>query len=347
MERPRGSAEDPSADSPQQPKSRSGSECLGLSRCAACYNQKANSMSRRGGDGESSSSAEDSGPEVDNESEAESSSSSSCSEPVAAETPEKPETEKHSPVCGDAAEPESGGEDGDKEDSDEEDGDGQKERGHTSEREQDPNRTKGMIRRAPLVKSFSLPPSFTPRLIPLSLLPRPPTIVSTLHLQVLPEKRKDDTVFTIRQHLSEREDEKTEEGYGGRGGGRLGSMNNLLLPQPFQWEQMGLPWQQRSQPPLQQHQYQQQQQHQLMSYQYQEQQPQHFPPPFAQGQGLPPPPSHTLPVLHTPTLYTPLQAPNAPQTHLHALTPEPCWYCYRMQLPYTYWSHYSSGQLPR
>ncbi|GLD69656.1 lateral signaling target protein 2 homolog [Lates japonicus] len=121
----RGLTEDHSEDGPKQPKSRSGHEFLGLSRCAACYNQKAN-MFRRGDDGDTSSSAEDSGPEVDSESEAESSSSSSSSGHIEAETPEGPETESHSPVCGDVAEPEPRGEDGDREE----------EMGETSERQQ-------------------------------------------------------------------------------------------------------------------------------------------------------------------------------------------------------------------
>ncbi|XP_039995340.1 PH domain-containing protein DDB_G0275795-like [Xiphias gladius] len=294
-------------------ESRSGPEFLGLSRCAACYNQKASAMPRRGGDWESSSSGEDSCPEVDSESEAESSSDSSCSGHVAAETPER-----RSPVCGDAAEPESRGEDGD----------GQGETGEASERLQDKNGTQGAIRRAPLVRSFSPPPSLTPHLTPLSLLPCPAKVVSTLHLQVLPEEHTNDAFFAIRRHLSEREDEKTEESCA-RGG--AGHTNNLLLPQPFQWQQMGLPWQQVSQPTLQEDQYyyqqqqQQQQQHWQMSYQYQQQPPQHFPPLTAQGQ-----------VLHPPTLHTPLWAPNAPPAHLHALTPQPCWYCYHMHLPSTY-----------
>ncbi|XP_022603904.1 uncharacterized protein LOC111223886 [Seriola dumerili] len=174
-----------SEGSPKQPKSRSGPEFLGLSRCAGCYNQKASSMPRWGGDGESSSSAEDSGPEVDCESESESTSSSSCSGPVEAETPE---TERSSPVCGG------------------EDGAGREETGETSsQRQQDENKKRRMIQRAPLVKSFSLPSSFTPNLTPLSFLPRPPGVVSTLHLEVLPEKHSDNTFVTIRRHLSERE----------------------------------------------------------------------------------------------------------------------------------------------
>lgn len=271
-------------------QSRSGPEFLGLSRCAACYNQKAGSMCRRGGDGESSSSAEDSGPEVDSESEAESSSSSSCSGEASSEILENP-----SPVSGDAAEPESG--------------DGQEETGVT--------------RRAPLVKSFSLPNSFSPHLSPLSLLPRPHTVVSTLRLQVLSQKHDAaDALCIVKQHLPEREEQKT----GGSNGGGRGGINNLLPPQT------GLPWQQPTS-----------QQHQLSH-----QQPPHFPPLSAQGQRSPPS-LRTLPMFHPPTLYThPLQAPNAPQTHLHALTPQPCWYCYGLHFPPSpYWSHYSNGQFPR
>ncbi|XP_023249262.1 uncharacterized protein LOC111644583 [Seriola lalandi dorsalis] len=195
-----------SEDSPKQPKSRSGPEFLGLSRCAGCYNQKASSMPRRGGDGESSSSAEDSGPEVDCESESESSSSSSCSGPVVAETPE---TERSSPECGG------------------EDGAGREETGETtSQRQQDDNKKRRMIQSAPLVQSFSLPSSLPPNLTPLSFLPRPPGVVSTLHLEVLPENHSDNTFVTIRRHLSEREDENT--GGGGRRpphGGALGKVS--------------------------------------------------------------------------------------------------------------------------
>ncbi|XP_026211643.1 uncharacterized protein LOC113159254 [Anabas testudineus] len=315
------SAKQQYARSPKLLRDRSGNEFLGLSRCAACYNHNANSKRWHGANGESSSSAEDSESEVDCESEAESSSSSSYSGHVVAvpAAPEKAETDRISPVCENASE------------CVREDGDEQK--GNASQSQEDKIRANGMTRRAPLVKSFSLPSSFTPHLTPFSLLPRPPRIVSTLHLQVLPEEHDNDTFFTIRQNLLGREHENTAPSQEGEG-----RTYNLLPPQPFQWQQMGLPWQQMSQLALQQNQYQQQQQ---MSYQYQYQQqlPQHFPPLSAQVQMLPPPP---LPVLHPPAM---LQPQHVPQSHLHAVTSQPC--CYPMQFPFTYWSHYSSGELPR
>ncbi|XP_041803889.1 uncharacterized protein LOC121614161 [Chelmon rostratus] len=244
------------ADSTNQPKSRPGPEFLGPYRCAACYNHKASSVSWRGGSGESSSSAEDSGPEVDTESEAESSSSSSSSG--------KGETEKVSPVSGDAAAPESGGKDGVR----------PEEAGGTSDSQEDECRTQGVL------------------------------------------SQKHD-FHIIKKHLSETEEEKTEES---TGGGREG-VNNLLPPQ------MGLPWQ-PSQPTLQQHQLPHQHQQQLHQLSYQHQQQAHLCPPLsAQGQRLPPPP-HTLPVFYPPTLHT-------PQRHLHALGPQPCWYCNSMDFPYS------------
>ncbi|XP_051236494.1 uncharacterized protein LOC127352269 [Dicentrarchus labrax] len=352
------STEDQCADTPYQPKFSSGPAFLNLSRCSACYRRTNQWVDH----GESSSSAEDSGPEEDLESEAESSSSSSCSPKALSEILEEPESEKSFPGAGDAAEPESG----------ERDGDGPEEKGETLESEEDKSRTKGMTRRAPLVKSFSLPATLTPHLIPLSLLPRPHRVVSTLNLEVL-SQNDDEAFYIIKQHLSEGEEKKKE--INTRGG------NNLMPPQ------IGLPWQHRSLPTLQQHQlsyqyqqqphqqsYQYQQQpHQLLhqhqhqqqphqqsyqyqqqphqqsyqyqqqphqqSYQYQQQphqlqQPQRFPPLSAQDQRLPPP-LHTLPVLHPSAHHAPLQVPISPQTHLHALTPQTCWYCYSMNFPYS------------
>ncbi|XP_049927534.1 uncharacterized protein LOC126406962 [Epinephelus moara] len=302
-----GSAEDQKEDSPKQPKSRPGPEFLSLTRCAACYNEKASSMLRWGDEGESSTSAEDSGPEVDWESSSSSSSSSSegCSEPALSETLGNP-----SPVSGDAAEAERGGKDGD---------------GEVTESQEDKN--KKMTQRARLVKSSSLPQSPVPHLTPLSLLPRPHTVVSTLQLQVLSQKHdddgNDDTFLIVKQQLSGREEE--EEKTGESKGGRQEGINSVRPPQPFQWQQTGLPWQQWSQPTLQQHQ---------LSYQ---QQPQHFPPLSAQCQRLPPP-SHTLPVPHLPMLHPPRQALNAPHRNLHAPTPQPCWCCHSMHLPHVYHS---------
>ncbi|XP_078129867.1 uncharacterized protein LOC144532803 isoform X2 [Sander vitreus] len=295
-----------------QNKKRSGPQVGGLSRCAACYKQKASSMHRWGGGGESSSSAEDSGPEVESSSSS-SSSSSSYSEKASSETP--------SPVPADGADADSGAKDGD----------GRDEASHS--------RTK-RPRRSPFVKSFSLPTSLTPHLTPLSLLPRPQTVVSTLYLQVLSED-DGDGFYIIKQQLPGREEEeKTGESHREREG-----INSGQPPQVFQSQQTGLSWQQRSHPTLQQHQLSYQQQH-----------PQHFSSLSAQAQRLPPP-RNTLPVPHPPTLHTPLQIPDATQTHLHAPqthvcapqthlhapqthvqgpTPQPCWYCYSMHFPYMY-----------
>ncbi|XP_027128569.1 bZIP transcription factor 18-like [Larimichthys crocea] len=272
-------AEDQNTDGPGQTTSKSGPVFLGLSRCDNCYKHKA--ISWKGVDGESSSS-EGSGAEVESEEE-ESSSSSSCSEKDSSEILEESETEKPSLESGDSEE--------------------------TSEVQEDKSSTKAATQRAPLVKSFSLPASFTPRLTPLSLLPRPQTIVSTLNLQV--EKHDLDAFHIVKQQLTE-EEERTE---GGRGG-----INN-----------------QRSKPTLQERQlsYQYQQQPHQHFYQHQQQQqPQHFSPLSAQGQMLPPP-LHTLPVLHHPTL-------NAAQRYPH---PQPCMYCSSMQLPHS--PHCSNGQLHR
>nr|XP_019942429.1 PREDICTED: probable serine/threonine-protein kinase samkC [Paralichthys olivaceus]XP_019942439.1 PREDICTED: probable serine/threonine-protein kinase samkC [Paralichthys olivaceus]XP_019942448.1 PREDICTED: probable serine/threonine-protein kinase samkC [Paralichthys olivaceus] len=288
MSESRGSTDDPSADRTTL-QSRPGPEHLSLSRCAACYNIKSSSVTWRGDHGESSSSAEDSGPEVDDESETDSSSSSSSRN-------ETPEPER----SGDAAEDESrggggGGEDGD-------------ETGETSNRREEKNK----------------PSSLTPHLIPLSFLPRPPQVVSTLHLQVFPQNRGDDeTFFSIRQRRPEGEEEETQERYRGRGGGGGrggGSINRLMPQQPPQCQQMMLPWQRRSQPTVQQHHHQQQRP-----------KPRQL---SAQGQRSPPP-SHTRP----PTLCTPLWAPNPPHTHLHALTPQPCWRCRHAHPPNTHCSH--------
>ncbi|XP_067466768.1 uncharacterized protein [Thunnus thynnus] len=323
-----GSTESQPVESPKQ-KSTSGPEFLSLARCAGCYNHQKNSKFRWGDDSESSTSDED--LEADLESEPESSCSSSSSDQVLDEIPEKPATEEPSAVSGDAAEPQSGGLDGD----------GQV--GETSESQEDKKRTKRVIQRAPLVKSRSLPDSFTHHLTPMSLLPRPPRVVSVLNLQVLQQKPDSDTFYKLCRHLPEREEGKTEESKGG--------IKNPLPPQPFQQWQQGLPGQRRSETTSQQHQYQPQQlphlhqqpPHQL-SHQYQlQQQPQLFSPLLAQGQRLPPPPPPSLPVFPPPTLHSFLQAP----THLHALAPQTCWYCYRTHFPHTCLSNHGSRQLPR
>ncbi|CAK6976754.1 protein phosphatase 1 regulatory subunit 1C [Scomber scombrus] len=295
---PGGYTENQSAESPKQQKSKSGPEVINLSRCAGCYNHKKIARLHHGG--ESSSSAEDSGPDADSESEAESSFSSSSSEQA--------DVEEVSAVPEDAAEPEpeSGGQEVDA---------GQAE--ETSESQEDRKRKREFVQRNPFVKSFSLPSSFTHRLTPLCQLPRPPRIVSILNLQVEQQEHNSDTFFPLRQRPSpQRKEDKTE------GGSAAGGINNNPLPPlPFQ---QGLPWQRGSHPTSQQHQYQQQQ----LSHQYRPQQRlQLFPPLPAQGQRLPPvlPPPHSLPVLPPQMLHNPPQAPNVPRTHRHALAPETCW----------------------
>ncbi|XP_047459905.1 WW domain-binding protein 11-like [Mugil cephalus] len=299
------STENQDAHSPKTSKPRSSPDVPSLSRCAACYN----SVPRWGGNGESSSSAEDSGPEIDCESEPESSSSSSSSGgsgDALADTPEQPEAERQTPECG---QPKSGGQDGDE----------------TQETVLSQDEGKRKIRRAPLVKSSSLPASFTPHSTPLSVLPFRPRVVSTLHLQVLPQTQDEETSYTIRECFAE--NTKREEAEG------RGLINHPPPWPPFQWQHLGLPWQQWSQPTL----------HPSPLYQ----QPPHRPPypqeappqPFfpAQGQMLMPPPQ-ALPVLHPPTLHT-------PPTHLHTLTQHPYWYCNRMNFSYPHWNHYSRAQL--
>ncbi|KAL7383569.1 hypothetical protein ABVT39_013655 [Epinephelus coioides] len=170
-----GSAEDQSEDSLTQPKSESGPEFLSLFRCTHCYNL------RWEDDSESSSSAEDSGSEVDWETEAE--SRSSCSELAFSEIRN--------------INAESGGKDGDG--------------GEMSEIQEAKN--KKMTQRAPLINSSSLPNSPGPHLTPLSLLPHPHTVVSTLHLQVLSQKQdnNDDAFYIVKQQLSGREEEEEVE----------------------------------------------------------------------------------------------------------------------------------------
>lgn len=136
-----------------------------------------------GGDDESSSSAEDSGPEVDYESEAESTSSSSgCSRILEAET------ENRSSPTGD----ESGGKD-----------DGREETEEMLERVADESRS-------PPADLLSVPSYFDPHLTPQSLQPRRETVVSTLNLQVLPQENTRDAFCIIEQHKV-----KPEESVGG------------------------------------------------------------------------------------------------------------------------------------
>lgn len=74
------------------------------------------------------------------------------------------------PVC-EGDEPDSGGQDGDR-------------RAETSQTPEDKVKMRGMLKRPQLTKSVSL-------------LPRPRQVTSTLHLQVLPQKHKNDTTYTI------------------------------------------------------------------------------------------------------------------------------------------------------
>ncbi|XP_028279818.1 uncharacterized protein LOC114447629 [Parambassis ranga] len=182
-------AKDQHADSAQQAKSRLGPAFQSLSRCSACYNHNKNSKRRWGGGSESSSSAEDSGPDVEVDSEEESSSSCSSVEDLAAETSE---TERQSAAHEDAAEPEPEGQDVN----------GRQETRETVQSQGNEKQAKGTTRRAPLVKSYSLPASFNPRLVPVSLLPRPPRVISTLHLQVGSQMHDKDIFFPIRQRLN-------------------------------------------------------------------------------------------------------------------------------------------------
>ncbi|XP_054874833.1 uncharacterized protein ppp1r1c isoform X2 [Amphiprion ocellaris] len=264
-----------------QHNQRSGPEILSLSRCAACYNQKSDSTYRWRNGGESSSSDEASGPEM--ESDAEFSSSSSSTEDVVAEKPER-----NSPVPGDNAEDEPRGQDG------------------TSENQDEEQMIKEARPRAPFIRSVSLPSSFTP---PLS---RHERFISTLHLKVLSLSDDEDAVYSIC---------KAEEKETKRKGGRL---NSLIPPMPFQQNQMGLPWQQGSQPTLQQQQpsYQYQQ---LLPHQHQHHQQPH------QYQQLPPYPCQYQPQPH-PLLQ---QLPHQHQYH-HQQPPYPCQYHQQPPYPYQY-----------
>lgn len=222
-------------------QSRAGAGFLSLSRCAACYNHKKSSTSWLGGDGESSSSAEDSGPDVESESEAESSSSSSSSS--------SQESLLEEPG-----------------------GDG------PEETKEEPEEEQKSSQRAPLS--------------------RPDTIVSTLNLQVLPQKHHTDDFRIVKV---------AEEAAGAEGGGH-------------QHLQAGSPWQQWPHPPV--HQQQLSQQHHMMQLQ-----PRLVTLPTAGGQrsapGLPGPA-----MMHPPRPPHPaLWAPSASQPHLEGPRPQHCWYC--------------------
>lgn len=234
-----------------------------LSRCAACYNHKKNFL--YGGDGESSSSAGDSGPEVDWDSEAESLSSSSSSS-----VEEDEEQEERSS-------PEGEGEDEERED------EGRKPEEGTSQ-----------------THSQDTPASSDLQPRPTS---RPHTMVSTLHLWVLPQEHAGDAVSIIQLH-----EEQTEERDGERG----------VDPPP---PQTG--W---SHAPSQQHQLSYPQQQHLHAYQMF---PQHSPPFPAQGQRSP----LTLHSPPVPAYHGWPQPPYADPTHLGTQVPHQCWCCYNRVLP--------------
>lgn len=233
-----------------------------LSRCAACYNHKKNFL--YGGDGESSSSAGDSGPEVDWDSEPESLSISSSS----SSSVEEDEEEQRSSSEG-------GGKDEDE---------GQKREGFAEGTQQ--------------TDSQDTPASSVLQPRPTS---RPRTVVSTLHLRVLPQEHAGDAVCIVQLHEEETEDPVCH------------------LPPQTGW----------SHAPSQQHQLSYPQQQRLHAYQMF---PQHSPLFPAQGQRSPLP-LHSPPVLHRPAPHGWPQPPYAAQTHLGTQVPQQCWCCYNRVLP--------------
>ncbi|XP_056147917.1 uncharacterized protein LOC130122889 [Lampris incognitus] len=199
-------------------------------------------------------------------------------------------------------------------------------------------------RRLSLLKSHSLPTSFTP-----SSFSRPPSVISTLHLQVLSSKHGDTPFHTmpifVLQLPSERGAFRQEEEQGTQGGGQDRS-NSPPPPQPMQWWQTGLPWQQLQGPTNQQHLYQQQQPEQYQhAHQYgQHHQQQMFSPLSSWEQEVqPPPPTHTFPVLPMPLAHTLRQVSNTPQAHLQTITPHTCCCLHNthVPLPPAYWSSFS------
>lgn len=235
-----------------------------LSRCAACYNHKKSFL--HGGDGESSSSAGDSEPEEDCESVS-SSSSSSAEE----EVPRRP-----SPPAGS----EGGGRDS-----------GEEVEGQLLE-----SRAEGVVQTRPQ----NSPPSSAPPPRPLS---HPENVVSTLHLQVVPQEHASDAFYIIRRQ--EEEEEEAEEDGGEEGG---------AWPLPPQMGWFHPPSQQHQPPHHHQHQYL----HPFPMF------PQHAP--LLPGQG-----QRSAPALHPPlvfpwpVLHSWPQAAAAAQPHLEV--PHPCWCC--------------------
>lgn len=135
---------------------------------------------------------------------------------------------------------------------------------------------------------------------------RPETIVSTLNLQVLPQKHNSNNFCIIKV---------AEEAEGAAGGG----------PQHLQ---AGSRWQQRPHPSV--HQQQLSQQHHMMQLQ-----PRLMAPPTAGGQRFAP--ALPGPAMMQPLLppHAALWTPNASQAHLEGPNPQQCWYC--VSTPY--WSH--------
>lgn len=253
-----------------------------LSRCAACYNHKKNFL--YGGDGESSSSAGDSGPEGDLDSEPESLSSSSSSSSV-----EEEEQEERSSAASDG---------------------GGKDEGRGDEGQKLEGFAEGTLQTA----SQDPPTSSVLQPRPTS---RPPTVVSTLHLRVLPQERAGDAACIIQLH-----EEETEERDGERGA--------CHLPPQTGW----------SHAPSQQRQLSHPQQQHLHAYQMFPQHPALFP---AQGQRSPLT-LHSPPGLHWPAHHGWPQPPYAAQTHLGPQVPQQCWCCYsRVLPPFGYQNNNSNG----
>lgn len=219
--------------------------------------------------------------DCDSEPESISSSSSSSSSSVEEDEPEKPSS---------PAAPEGGGKD--------DEGEGE-----------------GMMLKSFAEGMLQTDPQDTPTSSILHLKPtsHPETVVSTLHLQVLPQEHAGDA-FTIIQ-LRE---EETEE--------HCGEQGVYHLPPQMGWSH--LPPQQHQ---LSYHQQQHRHAHQMFT--------QHFPPAPAQGQRLPPT-LHTPPLLHRPALHGWPQPPYAALTHL---VPHQCWCCENRVLPpFVYQNKYSN-----
>lgn len=203
----------------------------------------------------------------------------------------------------------SGGERGGKDDDGgpEEDG----EMSEDQETSEDQEELKMQSQRAPLV-NLSTDPNI------LRLLSRPDTIVSTLNLQVLPQKYNSED-FRIVQVP----EENTERS----AAGGQGEVEHL---------QRGSPWQQRSHPTFHQHQLSHQPPHMLHL------QPPSVSPLTAQGQRLPPT-LPTPPMIHHRLPHAPHWAPNASQAHLEGLIPQQCWCCHTVP----YWNHLCAANVTR